>query len=128
MHCFFSLSLSALSSVMALAPTKTNNLQQTKKVPTGKLECNKMQKGTKTSVTAATENAHYALMERQRLKLLPRSGNGIVPQKLKLCKQAGGRQEAGGDGTGVENVAGNKVSILMPFTVLISLFTYAHNT
>jgi len=52
-----------------------------------------MQKGTKTSVTAATENAHYALMELQRLKLLPRSGNGIVPQKLKLCKQPNGRQQ-----------------------------------
>lgn len=56
-------------------------------------------------------NAHYALIERRRLKLLPRNGNGIVPQKLKLCKQQQSRAARGvaerGIGTGVGNVTGN---------------------
>lgn len=58
-------------------------------------------------------SAHYALIERRRLKLLPRNGNGIVPQKLKLSKQQqsgtvrGGKGAKRGIGAGVGNVTGN---------------------
>lgn len=52
----------------------------------------------------------------------------VVQTAAKLDMVKRDEREVRESGPVVGNVAGNKVSILMPFTVLISLFTYAHNT
>lgn len=128
--------LSAVCTVCPLplaAPLCRCNNSKQQKVASRKLVRNKMQKGHRKPRSLRRPQKRSLRFDRApALETITEKRKWNRAAKVEVVQTAAEQSSAerGREsiGTGVGNVTGNKVSILMPFTVLISLFTYAHNT
>lgn len=133
--------LSAVCTVCPLplaAPLCRCNNSKQQKVASRKLVRNKMQKGHRKPRSLRRPQKRSLRFDRApALETITEKRKWNRAAKVEVVQTAAEQSSVGMGREGHwdrsrecngQRATGNKVSILMPFTVLISLFTYAHNT